>query len=200
MSKIGIMGGTFDPIHIGHLFIAENVCEILRLDKILFIPTGTPPHKNAGNVTDKLHRYAMTAVAVAHNDKFDVSPIEFERDTTCYTADTVEILGKQYPETQWYYIVGADALLDIPKWKNPERFINKVKIVAVDRLTGGDVKTNEAAQRLINDFGAEVAIVNLPLLEISSTDIRRRLKNNQTVNYMLTDDVIEYITDRGLYK
>lgn len=197
--KIGIMGGTFDPVHYGHLFIAEHVKEQAGLDKILFIPTGDPPHKNQKKITDKKDRYAMTKLAVQDNPDFMLSSIETDRETTCYTADTAAELEKLYPGTDFYYIVGADALRDMAGWRNPVEFLSKLHILAVDRVTEDNVDTEVAAQALRDTFDAKIDVLHLPLIEISSTEIREKLKNRQSVRYMLPDAVIDYITNRKLY-
>jgi nicotinate-nucleotide adenylyltransferase len=198
--KIGILGGTFDPIHYGHLIIAEGVAEKLQLDKVMFIPTGDSPHKNSKDVTDKMHRLFMTQLATEDNPVFEVSSMEIQRKEICYTVDTAKLLKEEYPNSEIYYIVGADSLRDMKEWKNPKGFLKLLKIAACRRVVNNNTNLDKWAKELIESFNADITVVNLPLIELSSTEIRERIKSGKSVKYMLPDKVIEYINENRLYE
>ncbi len=200
MNKIGILGGTFDPIHYGHLFIAENAREFFSLDKVIFIPTGTPPHKLSHNITDKMHRYNMTRLAIDGNPNFDISKIEIDRNSTCYTIDTIAQLEKLYPNSTFYYIVGADSLLDMVNWKYFKKLFKIIEIISINRITSNTIDFYEATKRMKEEDGAKIHTLEMPILEVSSTEIRRRIKENLTVRYMLPNSVIEYIFSNDIYE
>ena len=197
--KTGIMGGTFDPIHYGHLLMAQGVMEKLDLDRVIFIPTGNPPHKNNSDITDKRDRLKMTEIATADNPKFEVSDMEIKRDKTSYTADTARELKEMYKDDEFYYISGTDVIRDIKDWKTPEAFLKIFKIAAVERITEDSADTDYRINYLKEKFNAEIVKVNLPVIEISSTMIRENIKNKKSVLYMLPDKVIKYVTENGLY-
>ena len=200
MNKIGILGGTFDPIHYGHLFIAENAMGFIALDKVIFIPTGTPPHKLSLNITDKMHRYNMTKLAIDDNPNFDISKIEVDRNNICYTIDTILELEKIYPNSTFCYIVGADSLLDMVHWKDFKKLFNKIEIISINRITSNTVDFYEASKRMKEEYGAKIHTLEMPILEVSSTEIRRRIKENLPLRYMLPNSVIEYIFSNDIYE
>jgi len=200
MNKIGILGGTFDPIHYGHLFIAENAREFFALDKVIFIPTGTPPHKPSHKITDKMHRYTMTKLAIEDNPNFDISKIEVERIGTSYTIDTISELEKLYPNAIFYYIVGADSLLDMVHWKDFKKLFKKIEIISINRMTGKLIDIDEESNLMKEQYGAKIHTLEMPILEVSSTEIRRRINENLPIKYMLSDLVIEYIFSNDIYE
>lgn len=200
MKKIGILGGTFDPIHYGHLFIAENARQFFSLDKVIFIPTGTPPHKLSIHITDKEHRYNMTKLATCDNPKFDISKIEVDRIGTSYTVDTISELEKLYPNSTFYYIVGADSLLDMVNWKDFEKLFKRIEIISINRMTSKFVDIDDVAKMMNKQYGAIIHTLEMPILEVSSTEIRRRIKENLPIKYMLSDSVIEYIFSNDIYE
>ncbi len=198
--KIGIMGGTFDPIHIGHLVTADAVRIEYRLDKVLFIPAANPPHKQDSPVTPALHRYIMTAMATYSNPYFFVSAIEMERPGPSYTIDTVRSLHERSGgRTKFYFITGADAVGDLPTWNNIDQLLDLCEFVATTRP--GCVSTLDD---VISHFGAKGAErihrLTTPELEISSTDIRDRVKKGRSIKYIVPESVENYILKEGLYR
>lgn len=186
MKKIGILGGTFDPPHMGHLIIASEVLVTLKLDEIWFIPTKIPPHKQAA-ATDASHRVNMLTLATQDNQKFKVITDEIERDGISYSIDTVNGLIDKMPQAAFYFIIGADMVEYLPKWHKIEELIEKVQFVGVKRLN----------YQLASAYS--ILEVNVPLIELSSTDIKQRIQSNQSVQYFLPKDVLLYIKEQQLY-
>jgi len=201
VQKIGIMGGTFNPIHLGHLVIAEEVRLKFNLDRVVFIPAGNPPHKDNKKLTASEHRYQMTILATVDNAYFDVSPIEIERKGTTYTIDTIRELRKKCGnETELYFITGADSLLELSSWKNIDKLLNLCKFVAATR-PGFDIgKIEEKISELENIYEKSIYSVAVPALKISSTDIRNRIKQGLTIKYLVPESVEHYIEKHNLYK
>jgi len=198
--KIGICGGTFDPIHLGHLAITELVRSEFNLDKVLFIPSGMPPHKDLRIVTDSIHRFNMVKCAVSTNPYFEASSIEVERDGYTYTVDTLNELHKMYPpETTFYYIIGADVVMDLLTWKRVEEVFVLTKFIAVMRTGFLDKEINERIKFLKHKFDIQITSFEAPLIEISSTFIRDRIRKNQSVTYLLNECVEEYVKKNNLY-
>ena len=197
--KIGIMGGTFDPIHLGHLATAEAVRELFALEEILFIPAARPPHKLARAVTDEQHRLAMTILATNSNRYFKVSDMELKRTGLSYTLDTMNELHKTFGRsTELFFIIGADSLADLFKWHAARKLVEKCHFIATTRQ-GVDVDFSA-----VEDFFGELARehihrVTTPGLEISSTDIREKVKNGHSIKYLVPETVEEYIFREGLY-
>lgn len=195
--KIGIMGGTFDPIHNQHLYIANLALNKLNLDIVLFIPTGKTPHKDNVYITDKHHRYNMVEVAINDNDKFFISDIEKNTDTVCYTYNTLQNL-KAKTNASLYFIVGHDTLDTIHTWKNLDIVASLCKIVSVSRPNYFlDKNTNVD---IIKKNNLEVIIIDDISIDISSTSVRDKLFNGESVKYLIPDNVIEYIKKYDLYQ
>jgi nicotinate-nucleotide adenylyltransferase len=198
--KIGIMGGTFDPIHVGHLVTAEAVRIEFGLDNVLFIPAGSPPHKDHSQVSPALHRYIMTAMATYSNPYFYVSAIELERPGPSYTIDTIRALAQQYgPQTELYFITGADAVGDLPTWNDIDKLLDLCQFVATTRPGH-----QSALDSVISFFGRKgeerIHRVTTPELEISATDIRERVKRGRSIKYIVPESVENYILKEGLYR
>jgi nicotinate-nucleotide adenylyltransferase len=192
------MGGTFDPIHYGHLIIAEHVREACHLDGILFIPAANPPHKQEALVTSIAHRYAMTQLATDHNPYFAVSKIEMERQGPSYTIDTIRELKKRDADTEYYFITGADELQDLPGWHESQQLLHICHFIAAARQ--GCTPDLERIYRCFDEAaGAHIHLVDTPELEISSTDIRKRLREGRSIRYLVPEAVAEYIERKGLY-
>jgi nicotinate-nucleotide adenylyltransferase len=190
--KIGLMGGTFDPIHVGHLRAAENAREALGLDRVWFIPAAVPPHR-AGPVSAALDRYAMVALATAANPAFAASDVELLRDGPSYTADTLETLRALVPNDDLYLIVGSDTFPEIRTWKDPERVFGQCRVAVVHRP--GDMRAE------MPDLPAErVCWVEGAGLPISATEIRRRIREEHSIRYLVPEAVADYIEKRGLYR
>lgn len=200
MNKVGILGGTFDPIHFGHLFIAENARKCFELDKVVFIPTGVPPHKVLVNVSDKTHRYNMAQLAMKGNPNFEVSDFEVAKEEISYTVDTMTALKQLYKDTDFYYIVGADSLYEIVNWKSFRKLAKIIKIVSINRMTNKFVDVEEVAKSISENYNMEIHTLEMPIIEISSTEIRRRVKEDLPIKYMLPENVERYIKKHKLYK
>ncbi len=197
--NIGIMGGTFDPIHIGHLLAAEEAREKYNLEKVYFVPVGYPPHKKEELLSHAQHRYMMTVLATVTNPYFVISRIEMDASahTYTYTIDTVtqfrELLG---PEKKLYFITGADAILDINTWKGYDELLQLCYFIAVTRP---GYSLSRLEQKTGKELLSRISILTIPGVGISSTDIRERVKENKTIKYLTTSGVEQYILKNKLY-
>ena len=198
--KIGICGGTFDPVHLGHLSLTEQVRCNFELDKILFIPSGNPPHKKMKEVTDAPLRYKMVELAIASNPYFEAVALEIERIGYTYTIDTLKLLQALYKNADFYYIIGADVVMDLMTWKSFEQVFKLTKFISV--LRPGFQKTDyeERINYLESQFGASITSFDAPLMDISSTNIRKLVEQGKSIKYLVPDSVIDYIYKNGLYK
>ncbi|OPY57789.1 MAG: putative nicotinate-nucleotide adenylyltransferase [Pelotomaculum sp. PtaU1.Bin035] len=200
LSRLGIMGGTFDPVHFGHLVAAEGARDVLGLEQVIFIPAGRPPHKPDCEITDPWDRYMMTSLAVASNEFFQVSSLEIDRSGPSYTIDTVQAIKGLYPGAQIYFITGADAVLEILTWKNVERLLSLCCFVAATRPGYQLDELWEKLGVLIQFPKQDILSMEVPALQISSTDIRRRVREGRTIKYLLPEPVEEYIVKHKLYR
>lgn len=200
IKKIGIMGGTFNPIHIGHLLLAETAKEIFLLDKILFIPSGYPYMKDTSEVVDKKMRMEMTRLAISDNPSFSISSIEVDREGNTYTFETLIELKNQQPNTEFYFILGADSLYDMELWKNPETIFSYCVILAAVRDDKRQKELGEQIHYLERKYNAKIKLLPLKEMAISSTDIRNKIKCNKSIRYMVPDKVIAYIKKNRLYE
>ncbi|QGU00028.1 Nicotinate-nucleotide adenylyltransferase [Candidatus Syntrophocurvum alkaliphilum] len=197
---IGILGGTFDPIHFGHLIAGEYARHEFDLDRIIFIPSARPPHKDNVNVLDSNHRYNMVKLATQENMFFEVSTLEMERQGYSYTVDTVKYFATRYEEAEIYFIMGVDALLFINTWKNLDELIAMCKFIIVTR-PGYELNQNDQCfNNLPSNFWESIEFLEIPGMDISSTDIRDRVQQNKTIKYLLPRLVEEYIKKHNLYK
>ena len=198
--RLGIFGGTFDPIHNGHLIVAERVRTEMRLDQVIFIPAGQPWFKEGQTVTDAKHRLEMTRLAVADNPRFTVSDMEVRRDGPTYTVDTLaELRGEMGDGVELSVILGIDALNELHRWRRPGEVLDLATIVGVTRSGAGTV--DRAALDSIREGGSdEVVIVDGPLVDISAADVRRRMADGMSVKGMLPRAVEEYVERHSLYE
>lgn len=199
MQHLGIFGGTFNPIHTGHLIVAQEVQHILNLDKIIFIPVGNPPHKNKEWIASPYHRYEMVKLAIHGNDKFDISDIEIKRKGMTYTYDTLNELHNIYYGNKFYFILGFDAFRDMETWKRAEDVFKMTSFVVVNR---GNIDS-ELEMQIKNKkkkYKVDVVVIEIPNIDISSTDIRKRIARNSNIKYLVPDKVMEYISVNGLYR
>ncbi len=196
--KVGIMGGSFDPIHIAHLVVANEVLNIYALDEIIFVPTGEPPHKNC-LFADSFHRLLMVNMAVLSNEKFSVSDIEIKNPGKSYTLNTLREFHKLYKNTEFYFITGADAVIDIPNWHQPEEILKLCRFIAVSRPEISIEEVKEKINEIKKIFGGNIEILQIPMLQISSTDIRERFKAGISAKYLLPESVEQYIIKNELY-
>jgi nicotinate-nucleotide adenylyltransferase len=191
------MGGTFDPIHHGHLVTAEEALWHFDLDEVMFVPTGQPWMKSGGEVTPAEHRYLMTVIATASNPRFSVSRVEVDRKGPTYTVDTLQELRKQAEgDIELFFITGADAMLEILHWKDPEEVLEQAHFIAATR-PGYDLAR---FQQEAPSSHPRVSVMDIPALAISSTDIRRRVRDGEPIRYLVPEGVQTYIEKFGLYR
>jgi len=187
--KIGILGGTFDPIHYGHLILGEQVQGQLGLDKVLFVPTYQPPHKDGRGILTARHRLKMAELAVRHNKRFAVSDIEILRRGKSYTVDTLRVIKEIYPSAQLYFICGSDLVSEIPTWKDVAQIHRLARFVLAKRPGYG--------RRL---SGRHYRKINVAQVDISSSALRRLVRLKRSIRYLTTDNVVEYIRRHRLYR
>jgi len=197
--KIGIIGGTFDPIHFGHLIIAENACEQFGLDCVIFIPTGNSPHKDNEEVTDGEHRMAMIRRAVLGNEHFLTSRIEMDDPEVCYTYRTLEKIAESDPDAELYFILGGDSIAYFKDWRRPDIICKYAKIIVGARDDVEADALKKYADEIEEAYHTKVHILSAPAFDISSHLIRERIRNNRSVRYFLPDEVIRYIEEHELY-
>ncbi|MEZ0053571.1 nicotinate-nucleotide adenylyltransferase [Mycobacterium sp. MAA66] len=197
--RIGVMGGTFDPIHNGHLVAASEVADLFDLDEVIFVPTGQPWQKRDRQVSAAEDRYLMTVIATAANPRFSVSRVDIDRGGPTYTKDTLRDLAAKSPDADLFFITGADALASILSWQNWEDLFATARFVGVSRpgyeLDGQHIA---AARKELPDDALK--LVEVPALAISSSDCRRRAAANRPIWYLVPDGVVQYVSKRGLYQ
>ena len=202
MARIGIMGGTFDPIHLGHLVTAEEARWQLRLDRLIFVPNRHPPHKDSGEVTDPEHRFRMTFLATATNPYFDVSREEIDRPGPSYAVDTLRAFRVRLQSAELFYITGADAIHQILRgeWHRTEELLRLCEFIAASRP--GYVLDHQDWQNstIGREYRHRIHLLEIPALAISSTDIRRRVRQGKPVRYLVPEAVEQYIVKHGLYR
>lgn len=201
MKKIGIMGGTFDPIHIGHLLLGQIAYESFDLDEVWFLPNGNPPHKDA-EINQKAldHRIDMVELAIENVPHFRLSLHEAKLNQHSYTYETMREFNKMYPNTEFYFILGADSLFSIEQWKYFKEIFPTCIILAAMRDDKDRDDMEAQISYLHETYDANIKLLRAPLLEISSTTIRERARDGLSVSYMVTDEVADYINKNNLYK
>lgn len=190
--SIGIMGGTFDPIHHGHLVAANEAMNVFGLDKVIFVPAAMQPFKAGRRVTPAEHRYLMTVIATASNPRFDVSRVDIDRGGTTYTIDTLTDLSAKESDADLYFITGADALEQIARWKDADRLFEMAHFIGVTRP--GHVLSASGLPR------SSVSLLEVPAMAISSTDCRERVRAGNPAWYLVPDGVVQYIAKFNLYR
>lgn len=198
-TSIGVMGGTFDPIHIGHLAIGEEAREALALDVVLFVPAGTPPHKPAASVTAVEHRVAMVVLAIAGNPAFELSRVEIERPGPSYTVDTVEDLARRHPDADLHLILSAETFAELPSWHEPARLFEAARIAVVPR-EGYPAPDPAWLAAAFPGRESRVSYLEGPRLGLSSTTLRDRVAAGRSVRYLVPEAVEGYIREHGLYR
>ena len=198
--RVGIMGGTFNPIHIGHLIIAEAAYEAYDLDEVLFVPSGVSYMKDQSEILDAKKRVHMTGLAIEDNPHFALSTIEIDRDGNSYSYETLETLRKQNPNTEYFFLVGSDTLFALETWKHPEILLPSCTILVAVRNGVPMEKMQEHAKYLEEKFGGSIQLLTTPNIEISATDIRNRIATNRNVKYFVPDSVLQFIEKNSLYK
>ncbi|HHY60077.1 MAG TPA: nicotinate-nucleotide adenylyltransferase [Clostridia bacterium] len=200
LKRIGIMGGTFDPIHYGHLVTAEAALHAYQLEEVIFVPSGRPPHKKNYRVTAAEHRYLMTILAVATNPRFHASRIEIDRTGYSYTVDTIKAFRELYgPQAELYFITGADAILEILTWKNVKNLPELCLFIAATR-PGFDLQALDKVFTELPELEGRLHLLEVPALAISSSDIRKRVREGRPIKYLLPETVEQYIYKNGLYR
>lgn len=197
--RIGIMGGTFNPVHMGHLLLAERAYEQMELDKVWMMPNAVPPHKAGQQILSKEHRIAMLKLAIEGNPHFQLSLFEKE-DRAHYSYETMESLQKAYPDCEFYYLMGADSLFDIEKWVEYRRFLASCHILAAGRIDGENQELSDWTETLKEKYLAKITLLNSPVIEISSSEIRSRKKKGKSIRYLVPDSVFSYIETHSLYR
>ncbi len=200
LKKTGIMGGTFNPIHLGHLVIAEKAREQFELDEVLFMPSGIPYMKDCREVLPGQIRTKMTELAIRTNPFFSVSTMEVEREGRTYTYETLECLCGQNPDTEYYFILGADSLWHMEAWKHPERIFAASHILAAVRENKSMEEMEKQASHLREKFGARIDLLQTGQLEISSSMIRGLCREEKSIRYLMPEAVYDYIIQNKLYR
>lgn len=196
--RLGLMGGTFDPIHVGHLILAEQARERFALDRVLFVTSAIPPHKRDNSVTDVAHRLEMTRLAVADNEFFECSTIEIERRGPSYTIDTVRQILRLYgPDSAVYVLLGADEGRDLMKWREPYEIAKLAKIVIANRP---GLPVDGVIESLPQELAGGIVPLEMPPVGISSTDLRDRVRSGRSIRYLVPRAVEDYVWSKGLYR
>lgn len=199
MKKYGIFGGSFNPIHYGHLMICEYIKEEMGLDKVIFIPTGNPPHKELELSAED--RYEMVRLAISPNPDFEISDIETTRVKMSYTVDTIRELKKIYKEEKLYFLIGLDSLFQLKTWMKIGDLSQEIEFVVALRPGYLDKEeVNKEIDFLRENFGTKINLIKTPLYEISSTDLRDRIREGKSLRYLIPKKVLDYIEESGFYK
>jgi len=195
MRKVGIMGGTFDPIHIGHLIAALRAMECASLDEVWFIPTASPPLKPNNPLATEQQRLEMVKLAIQREPRFRVLDIELHRGGTSYSIDTVNYLREHYAEHDFYYIVGSDRIHDLPQWHRAEELLQMIGFIGLNRPS-----EPLELDRLPGRWQSKLTLASMPLIDFSSTDIRKRANEGLPLRYYVTDEVEQFIRRYQLYE
>ena len=195
---MGVLGGTFDPVHNGHLHIADALRTALNLDSVLWVPAGRPPHKSDQIVSSDRDRLAMLDLALADSVTNEISTIDIDRSGPSYTADTLEILAEHFPSARLFFLMGEDSLRDLPTWRDPQRILRVAELAVAGRP--GVEADLESLELQVPGVRKRVFVVPTEEIAISSSEIRRRVRENQSIHGLVPATVEAYIHDRGLYK
>lgn len=197
--KIGIFGGTFDPVHVGHMIISEQVMDELGLDRVVFVPGGIPPHKEASSVRASAEdRFALVEAAVAGNERFSVDRVEIDAGRAMHSVETVQILKDRSPRNEWFFITGADEVSNLLTWKDPDRLLEEAVMVAATR-PGYDLSKLDHLEAGLQNFD-RIFPVECSRVDISATNIRRRILQGKSLRYLIPEEVHEIMNERGLYR
>ena len=199
MRRKAIFGGTFDPIHIGHLHVAYEALDKLKLDSVIFVPSGNPPHKNKQNITDAEARYNIVNIAIKDENRFMISDYELKKKGMSYTYETIEYFKNKEKDTQWFFISGIDCLMEIETWKNVDKILNNISFVAFSRIGYNINDVKKYKNYLEKKYCANIILLDIPIINISSTYIREKVKYGQEVKHLIPHKVYNYIKDKRLY-
>jgi nicotinate-nucleotide adenylyltransferase len=192
-----MLGGTFDPVHVGHLVLGEAAREQLGLDRVIFVPAGHPWRKPDRNVSPAGHRLAMLKLAVGRNSAFEVSTLEIEREGPSYSEITLAELQRANPGAELVFILGQDALADLPNWHDPRRVVELATLAVAEREGAESAVGEEPALAALD---ARIISVRMPVIAVSSSDLRRRVREGRSIRYLVPDEVAGYINQHGLYR
>lgn len=196
--RIGIFGGTFDPPHLGHLILAAEAKDQLKLDRLLWVLTPDPPHKKKQRLTPIEIRYNLVEASLKNDDNFELSRVDLDRPGPHYTLDTIKIVAKRYPEADIFYIIGGDSLSDFPNWYHAKDILTAVSGLGVMRRPGDEIDL-DCLERILPGIKEKVRFVDAPLLEISSHEIRKRIQESRPYRYYLKPEVFNLIRKENLY-
>lgn len=200
MKKVGIMGGTFNPIHIAHLILAENAYEQFGLDEVIFMPSKRPAYKDLNDVIDEKYRQEMIELAIAGNSHFRIDTMEFYREGNTYTADTLLELTDKNPDVEYYFIIGADSLFQLERWSRPEVVMALSHIVAAKRNDEDDEDVVAKIKDLKEKYHATIDLLKIPQMDISSSMIREKRQQDKSVRYYVPMEVEQYMKENHLYE
>lgn len=201
MAKIGIMGGTFDPVHNGHLMIGRQAYEEYKLDEIWFMPSGTPPHKKDHTITDEQDRCAMVALAIEDSPYFKLSDFEVKRAGNTYTAETLRLLKEEYPQHQFYFIIGADSLFQIERWYHPELVMSQTTLMVAGRdYPQAQCSMDEQIAYLKEKYGARILKLHCEELDVASAELRKAIADRKSIAQYIPAAVAGYIIGHDLYQ
>ena len=197
--RLGLFGGTFDPVHYGHLLLAEQCREQCALDEIWFMPSGSPPHKETSTINPGQARAEMLELATAGTAEFVVNRMELDREGTTFTVDTLAQLHDEHTERELFFLIGADSLIDLPNWREPTKIAQLATIIAVNRGDRPLPDLNGIEQALGAETAAKIQFAEMPGIDISATDIRRRVREGRSIRYLVPRAVEQYIIEHKLY-
>ncbi len=200
MKKVGIMGGTFNPIHIAHLILAETAFEQFKLDEVVFMPSKRPAYKELEDVIEEEHRQKMIELAIAGNDHFRIDTMEFYREGNTYTADTLLELTKKNPDVEYYFIIGGDSLFQLERWSRPDVVMSLSHIVAAQREDLDDEEILLKIKDLEKRYDATIDLLKIPQIDVSSKMLRSKLQQGKNIRYYVPMAVEQYIIENELYK
>lgn len=198
--NMGIFGGTFDPVHLGHLILAETAREACLLDEVRFLPAFLPPHKQSSQITPGKQRCDMLDFAIAGFPEFVVDQRELNRKGTSYTVDTLEEMKAEFPDAELHFLIGADSLIDLPNWREPERIAQLAKIVAVNRNGSSQQELQKQVQQLPAEIQSAIIILEMPEIAISASELRLRISEKRSIRFLTPRAVERYIQEHGLYQ
>ena len=197
--RLGIFGGTFDPPHIGHLILAAEARDQLDLDSTIWVLTPDPPHKQENKISSTAHRLAMVQLAIVNDEDFSLSRVDIDRPGPNYSVDTVRLIKAQYPDHYLFFLMGGDLLHDLPKWHKVLEFLDLIDGIGVMRRPGNEINLNALFEKLPS-LKEKIHFVTAPLLEISSAQIRQRVRSHRAYRYYLLPSVFEYVCEQQLYQ
>ncbi|MDO5780151.1 MAG: nicotinate-nucleotide adenylyltransferase [Clostridium sp.] len=200
MKRYGMMGGTFNPIHLAHLYIAYEAKETLNLDKVIFMVAGNPPHKKESSVIDSNYRYDMVKMAIKDYPGFEISDYEIKKQGYSYTYETLKYLKGDEGDVEVFFIAGADSLMDIEKWKNPELVLSNCTFVAFNRGEYNKETLEVQKKKLQDKYNSNIILLDISNLDISSSMIRERIINGKRVDFFMHEKVMKYIEQNNLYR